>query len=332
MRSMDGGSVIAETTLPPTDGREVRDPRPFLRRLVTYQGERFPVVQHAPLIAVFTFAAISYSRQCRGVGGFIPIEHYLVGAFTAITFFLFLRIADEFKDFREDARYRPYRAVPRGLVSLPELARLAAVVMVAQVVANALVIPSVLPYYLPGIIYLILMSREFFVGDWLRRHPVIYMLSHMAILPMIDLYTTGLDWAVNGGVVPNGLEFFLVVTYLNGMVIEIGRKIRAPEDEETGVETYSALYGARRATLWWIATVVTGGVAALAAAAYAGFAVEAAIGLVVLGAVALLPAVSFLKNRDAKNAHRIELASGIWTIGMYLILGALPMLLDYLRK
>ena len=40
----------------------------------------------------------------------------------ALLFFLQLRIADEFKDFEDDARYRPYRPVPRGLVTLRELA------------------------------------------------------------------------------------------------------------------------------------------------------------------------------------------------------------------
>ena len=39
-----------------------------------------------------------------------------------LLFFLQLRIADEFKDYEDDARYRPYRPVPRGLVSLRELA------------------------------------------------------------------------------------------------------------------------------------------------------------------------------------------------------------------
>jgi 4-hydroxybenzoate polyprenyltransferase len=41
---------------------------------------------------------------------------------------------------------------------------------------------------------------------------------------------------------PNGLIIFLIVTFLNGVVIEIGRKIRAKEAEEVGVETYSYLW------------------------------------------------------------------------------------------
>jgi len=34
------------------------------------------------------------------------------------------------------------------------------------------------------------MSKEFFVADWLRRRPVLYMLSHMVIMPLVDLYAT----------------------------------------------------------------------------------------------------------------------------------------------
>ncbi len=75
------------------------------------------------------------------------------------------------------------------------------------------------------------------------------MASHMLILPLVDLYATACDWRVGGRAPapPDGLAWFLVVSYLNGMVIEIGRKTRAPADEEHGVETYSALWGVRGA-------------------------------------------------------------------------------------
>ena len=47
-----------------------------------------------------------------------------------------------------------------------------------------------------------------------------------------------------GGGIPAaspGLFWFLIVSFFNGVVVEIGRKIRAREDEEEGVETYSSL-------------------------------------------------------------------------------------------
>ena len=48
-------------------------------------------------------------------------------------------------------------------------------------------------------IYLALMTREFFAAAWLKRHPVVYMTSHMVILPLVDLYATACDWGVAGG-------------------------------------------------------------------------------------------------------------------------------------
>ena len=39
--------------------------------------------------------------------------------------------------------------------------------------------------------YLAVMYKEFFVRDWLKRWPIVYMVSHMAIMPLIDLFATG---------------------------------------------------------------------------------------------------------------------------------------------
>src|SRR6266576_2963318 len=84
-----------------------------------YQRERFPVVAHGVLIAAFSSSAVSYSALLRGQR---PRMASIGVAFvTCFLFFLQLRIADEFKDFEEDCRWRPYRPVPRGLIRLEEL-------------------------------------------------------------------------------------------------------------------------------------------------------------------------------------------------------------------
>ena len=86
-----------------------------------YQRERFPVLAHGPLILAFSSSALSFSALLRGAREW-PRPAALVAAFvTCLLFFLQLRIADEFKDFEEDSRWRPYRPVPRGLVTLREL-------------------------------------------------------------------------------------------------------------------------------------------------------------------------------------------------------------------
>src|SRR5882762_10392211 len=84
-----------------------------------YQRERFPVVAHGVLIAAFSSSAVSYSALLRGA--WPRMASIGVAFVTCFLFFLQLRIADEFKDFEEDSRWRPYRPVPRGLIKLREL-------------------------------------------------------------------------------------------------------------------------------------------------------------------------------------------------------------------
>lgn len=306
---------------------ELSKRRSLASRLWEYQKERFPLLQHGLLIVTFTFSAASYSRICRGEEGFIGAKDFVVGALTAIILFLLLRIFDEFKDAEEDARYRPYRPVPRGLVTLRELRRIAIGVIALALLLNLMVMPPMLWAFFVALAYIALMTKEFFVPEWLKRRPIAYMLSHMVVMPLIDLYTTGLDW-INAAVAPpRGLEFFLAVTFLNGIVIEVGRKIRSREAEEEGVDTYSALYGARRAAIGWIAILVLTYISALCAAWYAGFGTWGFIALTAILLLCVAPAIAFAWRQEARYAKLIETAAGVWTIAMYLTLGGLPMVI-----
>src|SRR5262249_56200134 len=96
----------------------------MVNRWWVYQRERFPVLGHGMLIAAFSFSAVCFSALLRGQSNLPPLRACLVAFGTAFLFFLQLRIADEFKDFEEDSRYRPYRALPPAPVALPGLARL----------------------------------------------------------------------------------------------------------------------------------------------------------------------------------------------------------------
>ena len=44
-----------------------------------------------------------------------------------------------------------------------------------------------------------------------------------------------------------------------------------------------------------------------------------------------IPAFLFLKKREQKIASKLETMAGIWTIGMYLSLGGIPMILHFIR-
>ena len=100
--------------------------------------------------------------------------------------------------------------------------------------------------------YMLLMTREFFAPAWLKRHAVIYLLSHSLILPLIYLYVSAGGWFALGQPPPGGLGFLLAFGFFSGVVVEIGRKVWAPADEIPGVQTYSRLWGHKAATLAWV--------------------------------------------------------------------------------
>lgn len=298
-----------------------------MNRWWIYQKERFPLVAHGPLIAAFSASAVSYSCLLRGGHARPAIISFAVAFVVSLGSFLLLRIADEFKDAEEDARYRPYRAVPRGLVTLGELGRIGVGVAVGQF-ALALCIGWPLVGLLAITwVYFGLMSKEFFARSWLKARPVVYLFSHMFIMPLVDWFATGCDWVQAGGGMPVGLFWFLAASFCNGVVIELGRKIRAPEREETGVETYSFLWGRPVAVGAWLAAQGATLACALVAATRIGFAWPIGIALGLMWAVAGALGLAFIKTNQGKLAKRIELFSGIWTLGLYLMLGVVPLLL-----
>jgi hypothetical protein len=298
----------------------------MMRRWVIYQRERFPLAAHAPLVAAFSVSAVCFSSLLRGHIA-VPRPGVIIVAFlTALLFFLQLRIADEFKDFEDDARYRPYRPVPRGLVTLDELGWVGTGAAAVQLALALWLAPGLVVLLLVAWTYLALMTREFFAPAWLKARPVAYMASHMVILPLVDLYATACDWWPAGvRRPPAGLTWFLVASYLNGIVIEFGRKIRAPADEEHGVETYSALWGRQRAAMAWVGATGATGASAWQAARQIGTARATAIVLLILVGICVAAALDYGRRPTTGRAKRIEVMAGIWTVLLYLTLGAVPL-------
>lgn len=295
-------------------------------RFYIYQKERFPIIGNGLLVASFSFSAISYSLICRGVEGFVSWKTYFIGIFTTITLFMLVRIFDEFKDAEDDAKYRKSLPVPRGLISFKELMIVGIVLALLQIGINFYFFPKMLIIYFIVIAYLSLMGKEFFVASWLKKHQFWYVTSHMFIIPLIDIYASGLDWYLQGVAAPKGLIFFFAVSYMNGIVLEIGRKIRIPEKEAEGVLTYTSMLGTNKGPILWVGILFITCCLSIAASHYAGY---GTIAFVILGTVFILcciPALLFLKNKTEKLSKTIELTSALWTIAIYLTLGGIPML------
>ncbi len=293
-----------------------------MKRWWIYQNERFPLLAHGPLIAAFSACAVAFSSLLRGAP--VPGWQMFVTAFgVCLLMFLQLRIADEFKDGDEDARWRPYRPVPRGLVTLLELRWLfilVALVQTALVLALDVRLMAVLAIAWS---YLALMSVEFFCRNWLKRRPVIYLVTHMGIMPLVDFFGTACEWLPRGESAPAGLGWFLAASFFNGIVIEIGRKLRQPTDEEEGVETYSRLWGKVGGAAVWVCALSATGVCAAIAASAIQFMIPVVATLGVMLGLALTAVPAYL--RGSLSGKKIESLSALWTLTLYLMLGLVPL-------
>jgi 4-hydroxybenzoate polyprenyltransferase len=290
-----------------------------------YQQERFPVLAHGLLFGAFSSSAICYSALRRAGEG-PPAWVYAAAWLSVFCFFFQLRVMDEFKDAEDDARFRPYRPVPRGLVRLRELAWLGAAAAAIQLAIALFLSPNMIAILALCWGFMALMGREFFIARWLKAHPVHYLWTHMLVLPLIDLYATACDW-LPVGPAPEGLQWLLIVSFANGLVIEIGRKLRAPEDEEAGVETYSALWGRPRAMAVWLAALCLSGLAAWQAARVIHWETPMLVIAGLILSICFVEGFAFLRQPFARRGKRIEILSGIWTLLVYLSMGTVPYLL-----
>jgi len=285
-----------------------------------YQKERFPIIQHGPLVAAFSSCAVAYSALLTGSSPAWP--SFVVAFITCLIFFFQLRIADEFKDADEDAIYRPYRAVPRGLVSLQELGFIFCIGAVIQLTLALLYSPLLIGLLVAAWVYLALMSVEFFARDWLKEKPITYLWTHMLVMPIVDFYATACHWIPSGEKPWIGLSFFLAASFFNGLVIELGRKLRQPTDEEKGVPTYSKLWGLKTASWVWFACLLATGIFATIAASIIQFTLPVLIPLALLALWALKHVFGYSRT----TAKTFELIAGVWTLVLYLSLGIIPLL------
>ncbi len=297
-----------------------------MKKLWEYQKERFPIFAHGLLIFSFSFSAICLSSLLRDQLSFPSTKVVLISFVCSFVFFLQLRIADEFKDYEEDLKFRPYRPVQRGLVTLKELAILGIFGGIIQVILAFWLYPKLLIILLIVWGYLALMSKEFFVSKWLITKPITYMSSHMIIIPFIDFFVTACDWYLPDGKPPSGLIWFILLSFCNGLVIEIGRKIRSPKDEEKGVQTYTHIWGIYKSVTIFIICLILTAFFACILGLTINFFIPILSLMIILILIGSIMGIKFIVNPIKQKGKQFEIFSGIWTILLYMFVGILPLI------
>lgn len=295
-----------------------------MNKWIIYQKERFPLLQYIPMMAAFSFCAVSYSMHLGGQNNGVHISRYILAFFTTLFFFMLLRIADEHKDFEEDSQFRPYRPVQRGLIKLSTLRNIGIVLIFLQIGMAIWIDIKLLGVLAIVYVWFYLMSVEFFVPKWLKKQHTLYLLSHMLIMPLIDMYATAVEWVPRGGVLSFGIIVFMISSFCDGTVVEVGRKLRAKENEEYGVDTYTQIWGPVRAMVVWMICMTISFVSTVVAGFQVGAGIPIFCVLFVLYVFAGFISIKFAKNPTAKNAKVFEIFPGLWMMIMYLLLGIIP--------
>ncbi len=294
---------------------------PFPRRLKAYLDERFPLGSHVSMVVIY-FLANQFLAQVLGRPG----EALRVGWFTLVGMvFLFctffhLRVFDEHKDYELDVRHYPDRVLSRGWIRLRHLKWLAAAAITVEFLcASWSGWPAVMAVTVT-IGFSVVMLYEFFVPRWLRAHFIVYAIAHMLIMPLMTATIFSftmrrpfweapwLFWAYAAA------DFFAFANW------EISRKIRMPEDEIEGVDSYSHHLGLFTAGYVALALRILNTGLAWVVGLYLGLGLFYYAGLIVLFLVCLGGLLHFRLKPSRRTARALEAYGGGYIILFYFVL------------
>ena len=223
----------------------------MLKRLYIYFKERYPII---PRIAVglIVFAEIHFIILLNNGVTWQDILPNLgiqeaVGAFTVFAFLMWLRVADDLKDYETDKKLFPERPLPSGRVKIKDVMIICTIVQAIAVALNIIFMNNLLFF---GILYFYgyLMSKWFFQRSKIQPSLPLALVTHNPVQAIVNLYIisfTVIKYNIQPISLVNVMALFTL--YFPALIWEVSRKIRAPKDENA-YTTYSKLFGYKRAT------------------------------------------------------------------------------------
>lgn len=276
---------------------------PFTKRLKLYLDERFPLTTHVVVLFAFFFSNYFLAQRLLQPGPAILDLRVPAGMLVVLLTFFLLRIFDEFKDYARDVVAHPERVVSRGIMPLSELRVMGWTVVAAIVLLNLSLGWAAFVAYVFVIGFALLMFKEFFVGDWLNRHVMVYALTHQVITPLLCVYVYVMAMGSSLGAWSHVFWLQLLMGAGTGLGWEIARKVRMPEDEHAEIETYSKAFGPRGAAFIAFGSLSVGAASAVSVGLLTGFPVYA---YALLGLGWLVMAAGFVRFFAGPNSKRAK--------------------------
>lgn len=219
----------------------------MLKRLHIYFKERYPIIPRI-ILGLIVFLEIYFIVLLNnGVTEFSIGVQEFIGAFTVFAFLLWLRIADDLKDFETDQVLFPERPLPSGRVKKKDVMIICAIVQVITILLNILYMNNIV-FFVILYVYGYLMSKWFFQKSKIQPSLPLALVTHNPVQMFINLYIisfTCIKYSLSAFSLTTVMALFTL--YFPALIWEIARKIKAPKDENDYV-TYSKLFGYKKAT------------------------------------------------------------------------------------
>jgi 4-hydroxybenzoate polyprenyltransferase len=221
----------------------------MFKRLHIYFKEMYPIIPRL-ILGLIVFCEIYFIILLNyGITKFNLGMQEITGGFTIFAFLMWLRIADDFKDYETDKKLFPDRPLPSGRVEKKDLIIICSITQIIALILNLIFMPKVhLIFFIILYFYGFLMSQWFFQKSKIQPCLPLALVTHNPVQMILNLYTISFT-VIKYNIKPVTLITFLTLwtLYFPALIWEISRKIKAPEDEND-YTTYSKLFGYKRST------------------------------------------------------------------------------------
>lgn len=221
----------------------------MLKRLNIYFKEMYPIIPRL-LLGIIVFGEIYFIVLLNNSVTEFKINYQeFIGGFTVFSFLLWLRIADDFKDYELDCRLFSSRPLPSGRVKKRDLGIFVGILIAVTVALNAVFMNNIW-FFLFLYVYGTLMSLWFFSRKKIQKSLPLALVTHNPVQMIMNVYIisfTCIKYGLSAWTLTNFLAAWTL--YFPALIWEVSRKIRAPKDE-TEYVTYSKLFGYKKSTVF----------------------------------------------------------------------------------
>ena len=157
------------------------------------------------------------------------------------------------------------------------------------------------------------MAAEFFAGEWLKERLLLYAVSHMLVMPMALVWMAQMgseEW------LPASIALLSLLSFFSGFAFELARKTKSPDAERDAVQSYSKVFGTRKAPMVTL-TVLAAGAAVLVGTLL--FITEGRPNWLLIGlsiGLLALPAWALIRFRATPSASTAKLQEGMCSLYM----------------